>query len=168
MNPAPVDLRHSELTVGELARRSGVAASTVRFYEREGLIHSRRTSGNQRRYARETLRRIAFVRAAQRIGIRLADIRDALSLLPRGRTPTQEDWALVSGRWHDELTLRIEVLLKLRDKLIDCIGCGCLSLDGCALVNPCDVLGGSGPGARGLGGLLRETPYEPPAAQDAS
>ncbi|MEU9451995.1 redox-sensitive transcriptional activator SoxR [Streptomyces sp. NPDC048277] len=152
-----MDPRHGELTVGELARRSGVPASTVRFYEREGLIHSRRTGGNQRRYARDTLRRIAFVRASQRLGIKLADIRDALSVLPRGRTPTQEDWALVSGRWHGELTLRIELLLKLRDKLIDCIGCGCLSLEGCALVNPCDVLGDTGPGACGLAGSLPET-----------
>ncbi|MEU6146829.1 redox-sensitive transcriptional activator SoxR [Streptomyces sp. NPDC047081] len=168
MNRTAVDPRRGELTVGELARRSGVPASTVRFYEREGLIHSRRTGGNQRRYARDTLRRIAFVRASQRLGIRLADIRDALSLLPLGRTPTQEDWARVSSRWHGELTLRIELLLKLRDKLTDCIGCGCLSLDGCALVNPCDVLGETGSGACGLAALPTDTAYESPAVRDAS
>jgi len=163
-----MDPRQNELTVGELARRSGVPTSTVRFYERQGLIHSRRTSGNQRRYARDTLRRIAFVRASQRLGIRLADIREALSLLPLGRTPTQEDWARVSGGWYGELTLRIELLLKLRDKLTDCIGCGCLSLDGCALINPCDILGDVGPGACGLEAVRGEVSYEAPTVSNAS
>lgn len=111
MSRADANARHVELTVGELARRSGVPASTVRFYERQGLIHSRRTSGNQRRYDRDTLRRVAFVRASQRLGIRLADIGEALRLLPRARTPTQEDWARVSAGWHGELSLRIELLL---------------------------------------------------------
>jgi MerR family redox-sensitive transcriptional activator SoxR len=140
----------TELTVGEVADRSGVPASTLRYYDREGLIHSRRTSGNQRRYTRDTLRRVAFIRASQRVGIPLADIRDALGLLPEGRTPTEEDWAQVSERWRSELTRRINLLLRLQNKLTDCIGCGCLSLERCALVNPCDVLGEAGPGAGGL------------------
>ncbi|TSB26789.1 redox-sensitive transcriptional activator SoxR [Streptomyces sp. NBC_01525] len=139
-----------ELTVGEVSDRSGVPASTLRYYDREGLIHSRRTSGNQRRYARDTLRRVAFIRASQRVGIPLADIREALCLLPEGRTPTEEDWVQVSERWRSELARRINLLLRLQSKLTDCIGCGCLSLEKCALVNPCDVLGEVGPGAGGL------------------
>ncbi|MEH0424359.1 redox-sensitive transcriptional activator SoxR [Streptomyces sp. B21-083] len=148
MSDSPVLAR--ELTVGEVSGRSGVPASTLRYYDREGLIHSRRTSGNQRRYPRDTLRRVAFIRASQRVGIPLADIRDALGLLPEGRTPTEEDWGQVSEQWRAELTRRISLLLRLQNKLTDCIGCGCLSLDRCALVNPCDVLGGAGPGAGGL------------------
>jgi MerR family transcriptional regulator, redox-sensitive transcriptional activator SoxR len=143
-------LLSKDLTVGELSGRSGVPASTLRFYDREGLIQSRRTSGNQRRYTRDTLRRVAFIRASQRVGITLADIREALALLPEGRTPTEEDWAKVSEQWRSELTRRIGLLLRLQNKLTDCIGCGCLSLERCALVNPCDVLGEAGPGAGGL------------------
>lgn len=139
-----------ELTVGELAQRSGVPASALRFYEREGLIHSRRTAGNQRRYGRDTLRRVAFVRVSQRVGIPLAMIRDVLALLPEGRTPTREDWARVSLCWQAELNTRISQLEKLRDSLTDCIGCGCLSLDHCALANPRDTLGTHGPGPRRL------------------
>ncbi|MET9535599.1 MULTISPECIES: redox-sensitive transcriptional activator SoxR [unclassified Streptomyces] len=139
-----------EITVGELARRSGVPASALRFYEREGLIRSRRTTGNQRRYHRETLRRVAFVRVSQRVGIPLATIREVLGLLPEERTPTREDWEQVSNCWHDSLSARIRELERLRDHLTDCIGCGCLSIDRCALANPGDELGAQGPGPRRL------------------
>jgi MerR family redox-sensitive transcriptional activator SoxR len=137
-----------ELTPGQLAARSGVAVSALHFYERQGLIRSRRTSGNQRRYSRETLRRVAFIRVSQRVGIPLAEIRAALETLPEGRTPSREDWAMLSARWRGDLDQRIEQLVRLRDDLTSCIGCGCLSLDRCALANPCDRLGAQGPGAR--------------------
>jgi MerR family redox-sensitive transcriptional activator SoxR len=139
-----------EATVGELAARAGVAASALRFYEREGLIRSRRTTGNQRRYSRDTLRRVAFIRASQRLGIPLAAIRDVLGLLPEGRTPTREDWARVSECWRRDLDERIALMQQLRDHLTDCIGCGCLSIEACALANPHDTLGDEGPGARRL------------------
>ncbi|MFJ2769713.1 redox-sensitive transcriptional activator SoxR [Streptomyces sp. NPDC087300] len=139
-----------EATVGELARRSGVAPSALRFYEREGLIKSRRTTGNQRRYSRDTLRRVAFIRTSQGIGIPLAAIRDALDLLPDDRTPTRADWALISERWRSDLDARIRTLQRLRDELSDCIGCGCLSLTRCALSNPADELGSRGAGPRRL------------------
>lgn len=140
----------AELSPGQLAERSGVAVSALHFYEREGLIRSRRTSGNQRRYGRETLRRVAFVRVAQRIGIPLARIREALDRLPEERTPTPADWARLSAGWRTELDDRIEQLVRLRDGLSGCIGCGCLSLEHCALANPRDVLGEQGPGPRRL------------------
>jgi MerR family redox-sensitive transcriptional activator SoxR len=130
-----------ELTVGQLSARSGAAVSALHFYESKGLISSRRTSGNQRRYTRDTLRRVAFVRAAQRVGIPLATIRDALAELPEERTPTHEDWARLSEAWRSELDERIKQLNRLRDHLTDCIGCGCLSLDTCVLSNPDDVFG---------------------------
>ena len=130
-----------ELTVGQLAARSGAAVSALHFYESKGLIHSRRTSGNQRRFSRDTLRRVAFVRAAQRVGIPLATIREALAELPEGRTPTADDWARLSESWRSELDERIRQLNRLRDHLTDCIGCGCLSLEGCVLSNPDDVFG---------------------------
>nr|WP_203945124.1 redox-sensitive transcriptional activator SoxR [Planotetraspora thailandica] len=139
-----------ELTVGELAERSGVAPSALRFYERQGLITSRRTHGNQRRFSRETLRRVAFIRVAQRVGIPLTRVKKALALLPDERTPTREDWEKVSLSWKDDLTSRIEQLQRLRDDLTDCIGCGCLSVDRCALANPRDTLGDDGPGPRRL------------------
>ncbi|GAB2605316.1 hypothetical protein GCM10027168_42720 [Streptomyces capparidis] len=133
--------RHKELTVGQLSARSGVAVSALHFYESKGLIGSRRTSGNQRRYTRDTLRRVAFIRASQRVGIPLDTIREALDELPEGRTPTSQDWADLSERWRGELESRIEQLLRLRDTLTGCIGCGCLSLERCALSNPDDVFG---------------------------
>ncbi|MFE0175460.1 redox-sensitive transcriptional activator SoxR [Streptomyces sp. NPDC059002] len=139
-----------EVTVGELAARSGVAASALRFYEREGLIKSRRTPGNQRRYSRDTLRRVAFIRTSQGLGIPLATIRDVLALLPDDRTPTRDDWARISECWRADLDNRIRTLQGLRDSLTDCIGCGCLSLARCALSNPLDELGSRGPGARRL------------------
>ncbi len=137
-----------ELTVGQLAARSGAAVSALHFYESKGLIVSRRTSGNQRRYCRDTLRRVAFIRAAQRVGIPLATIRDALAGLPEERTPTKEDWARLSENWRAELDRRISQLGRLRDHLSDCIGCGCLSLDNCVLSNPDDVFGTTRVGSR--------------------
>ena len=137
---------NSELTPGQLAARSGVAVSALHFYERQGLIASRRTAGNQRRYPRETLRRVAFIRVSQRVGIPLADIRAALDTLPSDRAPGREEWERVSSRWRHELDRRIEQFVRLRDDLTDCIGCGCLSLDRCLLANPGDRLGERGPG----------------------
>jgi MerR family redox-sensitive transcriptional activator SoxR len=139
-----------ELTVGQLSARSGVAVSALHFYEAQGLIHARRTAGNQRRYERETLRRVAFIRASQRVGIPLARIKGALQKLPAGRTPTPRDWARLSAAWRDDLDNRIGQLQHLRDRLTGCIGCGCLSLTTCRLANPDDVLGSEGPGARNL------------------
>ncbi|AZQ70914.1 MULTISPECIES: redox-sensitive transcriptional activator SoxR [Streptomyces] len=136
-----------ELTVGQLSARSGAAVSALHFYETKGLISSRRTSGNQRRYDRDALRRVAFIRAAQRVGIPLATIREALAGLPDGRTPNRADWARLSEAWRVELDARIAQLGKLRDSLEDCIGCGCLSLDRCALSNPDDRFGSVGTGS---------------------
>ncbi|MCX4646453.1 MULTISPECIES: redox-sensitive transcriptional activator SoxR [unclassified Streptomyces] len=136
-----IPVKIHELTVGQLSARSGAAVSALHFYEAKGLISSRRTTGNQRRYQRDTLRRVAFIRAAQRVGIPLATIRDALSELPEGRTPTREDWAHLSEAWRSELDQRITQLGRLRDHLTDCIGCGCLSLENCVLSNPDDVFG---------------------------
>ncbi len=136
-----------ELTPGELAHRSGVAISALHFYEREGLISSRRTSGNQRRYSRETLRRVAFIRMSQRLGIPLAKVSCALSTLPTDRVPTSKDWAKLSSGWRQDLDDRIIHLQRLRDNLAGCIGCGCLSLRSCALFNPDDALAQQGPGA---------------------
>ncbi|WP_328870257.1 redox-sensitive transcriptional activator SoxR [Streptomyces sp. NBC_00287] len=137
-----------ELTVGQLAARSGAAVSALHFYEAKGLIASRRTAGNQRRYGRDTLRRVAFIRAAQRVGIPLATIREALAELPEERTPTHEDWARLSAAWRAELDERITQLNRLRDHLTDCIGCGCLSLDTCVLSNPDDAFGERRAGSR--------------------
>ncbi|MFI9052816.1 redox-sensitive transcriptional activator SoxR [Streptomyces sp. NPDC053427] len=139
-----------ELSVGQLSARSGAAVSALHFYESKGLISSTRTAGNQRRYTRDALRRVAFVRAAQRVGIPLAVIREALAELPDGRTPNPADWARLSEVWRTELDERISQLVELRDRLTDCIGCGCLSLQKCALSNPYDNLGEQGPGARRL------------------
>jgi MerR family redox-sensitive transcriptional activator SoxR len=135
-----------DLTPGELAKRSGVAISALHFYEREGLITSRRTTGNQRRYSRDSLRRVAFIRMSHRLGIPLAKVRDALATLPTTRTPTSKDWAKLSAGWRQDLDDRILHLQRLRDNLADCIGCGCLSLKSCALSNPGDVLAAQGPG----------------------
>ncbi len=139
-----------ELTVGELSARSGVAVSALHFYEREGLITARRTSGNQRRYRRDTLRRVALIRIAQRVGIPLADIRAALDRLPDGHTPTGQDWQRLSAGWRAELDERIHRLQQLRDDFDGCIGCGCLSLERCSLANPHDAAGDRGPGPRRL------------------
>ncbi|NYH55370.1 MULTISPECIES: redox-sensitive transcriptional activator SoxR [Nocardiopsis] len=139
-----------ELTVGQVAERAGVAVSALHFYERQGLIHSRRTPGNQRRYRRDTLRRVSFIRISQRVGMPLARIRQALDSLPENRTPTREDWARLSQQWRTELDTRISQLARLRDDLTNCIGCGCLSLNTCTLSNPGDELAAAGPGPRRL------------------
>lgn len=140
----------AELSVGELAERSGVAVSALHFYERQNLITSRRTSGNQRRYRRDTLRRVALIKIAQRVGIPLADVAEALAELPDGRTPTRRDWQRLSQRWKSELDERIHRLQQLRNDFTECIGCGCLSIQRCGLANPYDVLASEGPGPRRL------------------
>lgn len=135
------------LTIGELSERSGVAHSALRYYETQGLIGSERTSGNQRRYARSTLRRLAFVRSAQRVGLTLEEIAEALATLPERRAPTKADWSRLSRGWRPRIDTQIERLERLRDKLDSCIGCGCLSLRTCALSNPDDEVADRGPGA---------------------
>ena len=141
---------HSELSVGEAAKRSGVAVSTLHFYESKGLIRSTRSRGNQRRYPRGVLRRIATIKVAQKAGIPLATIAQALASLPEARAPTIEDWRRLSTAWRMELDGRIRQLTQLRDRLDDCIGCGCLSIDRCRLRNPLDKLAEQGPGPRRL------------------
>ncbi|AXQ31482.1 redox-sensitive transcriptional activator SoxR [Solimonas sp. K1W22B-7] len=141
---------HDELSVGQVAQRSGVAVSTLHFYESRGLIHSRRSAGNQRRYTRDTLRHIAIIRVAQRVGIPLETIGEALAQLPEGRIPTLADWTRMSRTWREELDARIEQLTQLRDQLTDCIGCGCLSIERCRLRNPGDKLAVEGSGPRHL------------------
>ena len=138
------------LTIGDFAARSGVAPSALRFYEKEGLIRSTRTSGNQRRYQRSELRRVGFIRIAQQVGVSLDEIREALSALPENRTPTKADWSRLSARWRKRLEERITLMERLRDQLTGCIGCGCLSLQRCKLINPEDRLAVTGPGPRKL------------------
>jgi MerR family transcriptional regulator, redox-sensitive transcriptional activator SoxR len=138
------------LTIGELAARSGVRPSALRFYEQAGLVSAERTAGNQRRYARSTLRRVAFIRAAQRVGLTLEEIRTALATLPADRTPTRADWRRLSRSWQSELEARIATLQRLRDQLTSCIGCGCLSLRTCSLSNTDDVLAARGAGVTSL------------------
>jgi MerR family redox-sensitive transcriptional activator SoxR len=135
------------LTIGQLAERSGVAPSALRFYEERGLISSERTTGNQRRYPLSTLRRVAFVRTAQRVGLSLTEIHAALADLPDGRTPTKSDWHRISNAWRPRLEEQIRRIELLRDKLDSCIGCGCLSLRSCYLTNPDDEMAERGPGA---------------------
>ena len=139
------------LSVGEVARRSGIAVSTLHFYETQGLLSSERSAGNQRRYRRDVLRRVAFIRAAQTVGISLAEIADSLRQLPEQRTPTKADWTRLSSHWRAALDQRIASLQALRDDLQGCIGCGCLSLRACRLYNPQDALGQRGSGAQRLG-----------------
>ena len=136
------------LTIGDFAVRSGVAPSALRFYEKEGLIRSSRTGGNQRRYDRSELRRVAFIKIAQQVGVSLEEIREALSELPEERTPTKADWARLSAHWRGKLEERILLMQRLRDQLTGCIGCGCLSLQRCNLINPADRLAERGPGPR--------------------
>ena len=141
-----------DLTIGEAAERSGVATSALRFYEREGLIEATRSAGGQRRYHRDVLRRVAFIRAAQHVGLSLDEIRDSLASLPDNRTPTAADWEKLSRSWRPLLDERIDELERLRDRLDSCIGCGCLSLRACRLANPGDVAAQLGPGPRYLMG----------------
>jgi MerR family redox-sensitive transcriptional activator SoxR len=138
------------LTIGDFADRSGVAQSALRFYEKEGLIRSTRTSGNQRRYQRSELRRVAFIKVAQQVGVSLDEIREALAALPENRTPTKADWARLSARWRHRLDERIALMERLRDRLTGCIGCGCLSLQRCNLFNPQDRMAATGSGPRSL------------------
>lgn len=145
--------KNLQLSVGELAGRAGVAVSALHYYESRGLIRSQRSAGNQRRYARADLRRVAFIRAAQQLGIGLSEIGEALAALPDGRTPTKADWARLSAYWRERLDARIAALQALRDKLDGCIGCGCLSLRACALYNPQDTCAQQGSGAQRLPAL---------------
>lgn len=135
------------MTVGEVARRSGFAASALRYYETEGLITADRNSGGHRRFSRSTLRRLAFISSARHIGLSLEEIRSALSTLPGGRTPTKADWTALSRAWRPRLDAEIDALIALRDGLDSCIGCGCLSLESCPVANPSDAAAGKGPGA---------------------
>jgi len=153
------------LSIGEVAERTGVAASALRFYESEGLLSSTRTPGGQRRYPRSALRRVAFVRVAQRVGLSLEEIREALATLPSSRTPTKADWARLSASWRPRLDEQIAVLERLRDELTSCIGCGCLSLRECSLSNPSDAAGEAGPGPRYL--LGDERPRTPAGSRSA-
>jgi MerR family redox-sensitive transcriptional activator SoxR len=138
----------AELTIGGLAERTGVAPSALRYYEAEGLIHATRTAGGQRRYTRGTLRRVSFIRVAQQVGLRLDEIREALASLPEGRTPNERDWERLSRSWRPRLDAQIALLERLRDRLDGCIGCGCLSLRTCHLLNPGDAVHERGPGPR--------------------
>jgi MerR family transcriptional regulator, redox-sensitive transcriptional activator SoxR len=137
-----------ELTIGELSARSGVSPSALRFYEREHLIESRRTDGNQRRYRPVTLRRVALIQAGKSAGVPLERIRAALATLPSGKAPTKRDWERLSRSWRTELDERIRTLEAIRSRLTTCIGCGCLSLKTCGLLNPGDEAAAAGPGAR--------------------
>lgn len=149
------------ISIGELSRRAGVAASALRFYEAQGLIKSARSAGGRRYYPRREMRRVAFIRAAQAVGLALDDIRAALASLPDNRTPTKADWERLSKNWRPLLDERISAMMLLRDTLSECIGCGCLSLKSCALYNPRDAARTKGAGARYLMGdsakeVLRE------------
>jgi MerR family transcriptional regulator, redox-sensitive transcriptional activator SoxR len=146
------------LTIGQVAARSGMAPSALRYYEQQGLFETTRTAGGARRYPRSVLRRLAFLRAAQNVGLSLAEIKAALDSLPPGRPPTVRDWARLSSGWRDRLDEQIAALVDLRDGLTSCIGCGCLSLGTCALNNPADVAAREGAGARWLPPALRRVP----------
>ena len=143
-----VTVEGEQLTIGSLSERTGVAPSALRFYETEGLIHATRSDGGQRRYPRETIRRVSFIRVAQKVGLTLDEIRQALSSLPEQRTPTREDWSELSRAWRPRLDEQIALLERLRDRLDGCIGCGCLSLQTCRLANPGDRAAAYGPGPR--------------------
>jgi MerR family redox-sensitive transcriptional activator SoxR len=140
------------LTPGQLAQRAGLSVSALHFYEKEGLIKASRTPGNQRRYDRAVLRRLGVIKAAQALGIPLADIKERLAGLPHDKAPSKADWAKVAEAWRDDLDLRIARLVRLRDSLSGCIGCGCLSVDACPLRNPDDRMAEEGPGPRWLEG----------------
>jgi MerR family redox-sensitive transcriptional activator SoxR len=137
-----------ELTIGALSERTGVAASALRFYEAEGLVHAERTAGGQRRYHRDMIRRVSFIRVAQQVGLTLDEVRSALATLPDNRTPTQKDWERLSASWRPRLDAQIAMLERLRDRLDRCIGCGCLSLRACHILNPGDIAAVRGPGPR--------------------
>src|SRR5829696_3314918 len=134
-----------EITIGALKERTGVSASALRFYEAQGLIHATRSEGGQRRYARETIRRVSFIRVAKEVGLTLDEIGAALASLPNGRTPSKRDWERLSAAWRPRIDHQIAVLERLRDRLTGCIGCGCLSLHACRLLNPGDQAAAGGP-----------------------
>lgn len=138
------------LTIGQAADRLGLATSALRFYEDKGLISSMRTVGGQRRYARDVLRRVSFIRAAQQVGLPLAEIKTSLDALPVHRAPTQDEWQRLAEAWRPRLDEQIDTLVGIRDRLAGCIGCGCQSLDSCAIFNPGDVAAEQGPGAHFL------------------
>ena len=140
----------TELTIGAVAERTGVAHSALRYYENEGLISSTRTAGNQRRYHRDVLRRVSFIRVAQKVGLSLEEIHEALASLPHSRTPTHEDWTRISEAWRPRLDEQIALIERIKDRLDGCIGCGCLSLKACRLLNAGDVAGEHGTGPRYL------------------
>ena len=152
------------LSIGEVARRCGMAPSALRYYESEGLVRSERSDGGQRRYERDVLRRLAFIRVAQRVGLSLDEVKDALAALPERRTPTARDWARLSRSWRPRLDEQIAVLISLRDQLSSCIGCGCLSLRACALYNPDDGAAALGTGPRYLLGDSSEDVIGPPSS----
>ncbi|MEV5388940.1 redox-sensitive transcriptional activator SoxR [Nocardia farcinica] len=159
MKQTPTDL----LTVGEVARRAGIATSAVRFYEDQGLIAATRTAGNQRRYPRHVLRRIGIIVAARRFGIPLAEVAEVFADLPHDRMPSKTDWRKISRGWHDRLEARRRELERLEEELIGCIGCGCLSLNTCRVLNPEDRLAAEGPGARRLTSGDADTQRRPDA-----
>jgi MerR family redox-sensitive transcriptional activator SoxR len=138
------------LTIGEVSARTGVAASALRFYESEGLVQAERDASGQRRYAREVIRRVSFIRVAQRIGLTLGEIRDVMATLPGGGTPDRHDWERLAASWGPRLDEQIALIVRLKDRLTGCIGCGCLSMESCPLVNPGDQLAAEGPGPRKL------------------
>jgi MerR family redox-sensitive transcriptional activator SoxR len=138
------------LTIGELSHRTGVAASALRFYEDQGLIHAERNEGGQRRYHREVIRRVSFIRVAQQVGLSLGEVREVMSQLPDNRTPDRDDWQQVAASWGPRLDEQIALIERLKDRLTGCIGCGCLSMESCPLANPGDELGAEGPGPRKL------------------
>lgn len=161
--PTPAPTASDWLDIGALARRAGVAASALRFYEEQGLLTGSRSESGRRRYPRAALRRVAFIRVAQSVGLNLADIRAALATLPDQRTPTQADWQRLSRSWQPLLDARIAALTQLRDQLSACIGCGCLSMQKCKLYNPADRAAGLGAGARYLMGDRAALPIVSPA-----
>jgi MerR family redox-sensitive transcriptional activator SoxR len=147
-----VNVPKSFLTIGEMSRRSGLPVSTLHFYERKGLISPERTAANHRVFRRDTLRRVAIIKVAQTVGLPLTRIAAALSELPRDTAPDTQDWARLAEGWNADLTARIAALTALRDKMTDCIGCGCLSVKACPLMNPADHLADEGPGPHLLSG----------------
>lgn len=149
-------MAETTLSVGQVAQRSGVNVSTLHFYETKGLIHSARNAGNQRRYRKDVLRRVAVIKAAQKLGITLKEIRQALASLPEGRTPNQKDWEKLARNWQRELDARIACLEKLREYMTGCIGCGCLSMKNCPIYNADDKLAAEGSGPVILDRIARE------------
>ena len=155
------------LTVGEVSDRAGLSPATLRYYERLGLVSATRTTGNQRRYARHVLRRLAFVAAGQRVGLTLRQVQDLLSQLPSDRAPTQQDWTRLARPWRELVAMRVRELQALQDSLDQCLGCGCLSLTRCALFNPGDAAATEGAGSRWLREATTETTLAPTSSATA-